>query len=99
MNVAQITEARADFEIIEREIVEPGAGQVRIKVQARGVCHRDELTNESRWPSPRWELSSIFRTAWTRLPTSQKLVASPLCFSTSTEAQMSGNASRSALVA
>src|SRR5262249_46848673 len=28
----------------------PGAGEVRIKVQACGVCHSDELTKEGAWP-------------------------------------------------
>ncbi|MGE5570748.1 MAG: alcohol dehydrogenase catalytic domain-containing protein [Rhodospirillales bacterium] len=29
---------------------EPGRGQVRIKVQACGVCHSDVLTKEGQWP-------------------------------------------------
>jgi hypothetical protein len=40
----------ADFEIVEREIPEPGPGQVRIRVQACGVCHSDVLTKEGSWP-------------------------------------------------
>src|SRR5207244_1566127 len=35
---------------VERKIPEPGAGQVRIKVQACGVCHSDVLTKEGLWP-------------------------------------------------
>src|SRR5881628_1008186 len=50
MKVAQIPKAGADFEIVEREIPTPGAGQVRIKVQACGVCHSDVLTKEGDWP-------------------------------------------------
>lgn len=50
MKVAQIAKPGADFEIVEREIPEPGAGQVRIKVQACGVCHSDVLTKEGAWP-------------------------------------------------
>jgi D-arabinose 1-dehydrogenase-like Zn-dependent alcohol dehydrogenase len=50
MKVAQVPAVGADFQIIEREIPEPGAGQVRIKVQACGVCHSDELTKEGHWP-------------------------------------------------
>ena len=46
MKVAQIPKAGGDFEIVEREIPKPGAGQVRIKVQACGVCHSDVLTKE-----------------------------------------------------
>jgi D-arabinose 1-dehydrogenase-like Zn-dependent alcohol dehydrogenase len=50
MKAAQIPRPGADFEIVEREIPRPGAGQVRIKVQACGVCHSDVLTKEGLWP-------------------------------------------------
>jgi D-arabinose 1-dehydrogenase-like Zn-dependent alcohol dehydrogenase len=39
MKVAQISKPGAGFQIVEREIPEPQAGQVRIKVQACRVCH------------------------------------------------------------
>jgi D-arabinose 1-dehydrogenase-like Zn-dependent alcohol dehydrogenase len=50
MRVAQISKAGGDFEIVEREIPNPQAGQVRIRVQACGVCHSDQLTKEGLWP-------------------------------------------------
>jgi len=50
MKVAQISKPGANFEIVEREIPEPGAGEVRIKVQACGVCHSDVLTKEGLFP-------------------------------------------------
>jgi len=50
MKVAAISKPGADFEIVEREIPKPGAGQVRIKVQACGVCGSDELTKKGLWP-------------------------------------------------
>ena len=50
MKVAQISKPGAGFEMVEREIPEPVAGQVRIKVQACGVCHSDVLTVEGSWP-------------------------------------------------
>src|SRR3984885_861732 len=50
MKGAQISNPGADFRIVEREIPEPGAGHVRIKVQACGVCHSDVLTKEGLWP-------------------------------------------------
>ncbi|MGH9469606.1 MAG: alcohol dehydrogenase [Terriglobia bacterium] len=50
MKVVQIPQAGADFQIVEREIPKPGAGEVRIKVQACGVCHSDALTKEGGWP-------------------------------------------------
>ena len=50
MKAAQIAKRGGDFEIVEREIPQPGPGQVRIKVQACGVCHSDVLTKEGLWP-------------------------------------------------
>src|SRR6201985_3167538 len=50
MKVAQVAKPGADFEIVERQIPQPDAGQVRIKVQACGVCHSDVLTKEGLWP-------------------------------------------------
>jgi D-arabinose 1-dehydrogenase-like Zn-dependent alcohol dehydrogenase len=50
MKVAQVSSPGADFQIVEREIPEPGSGHVRIKVQACGVCHSDALTKEGVWP-------------------------------------------------
>ena len=48
MKVAQISKPGADFEIVERAIPKPGMGQVRIRVQACGICHSDVLTKEPR---------------------------------------------------
>jgi D-arabinose 1-dehydrogenase-like Zn-dependent alcohol dehydrogenase len=50
MKAAQISKAGGDFEIIEREIPKPHAGEVRIQVQACGVCHSDVLTKDGLWP-------------------------------------------------
>jgi D-arabinose 1-dehydrogenase-like Zn-dependent alcohol dehydrogenase len=50
MKAAQISKAGGDFEIVEREIPNPGAGQVRIKVKACGVCHSDVITKEGSLP-------------------------------------------------
>jgi D-arabinose 1-dehydrogenase-like Zn-dependent alcohol dehydrogenase len=50
MKAAQIPEPGADFEIVERDVPRPTAGQVRIKVQACGVCHSDVFTKEGWWP-------------------------------------------------
>jgi D-arabinose 1-dehydrogenase-like Zn-dependent alcohol dehydrogenase len=50
MKVAQISKPGADFEVVEREIPNPARGQVRIKVQACGVCHSDAFTKEGQWP-------------------------------------------------
>ena len=50
MRAVQVSKPGADFEIVEREIPTPDAGHVRIKVQACGVCHSDQLTKEGLWP-------------------------------------------------
>ena len=50
MKAAQVSKPGGDFEIVEREIPDPDAGHVRIKVQACGICHSDVLTKEGYWP-------------------------------------------------
>ena len=50
MKVAQIPKPGGDFEIVEREVPDPGPGQVRIKVQACGICHSDTFTKDGSWP-------------------------------------------------
>jgi D-arabinose 1-dehydrogenase-like Zn-dependent alcohol dehydrogenase len=50
MRVAQISRPNGPFEIVQRPIPEPGAGSVRIKVLACGVCHSDSLVKEGTWP-------------------------------------------------
>jgi D-arabinose 1-dehydrogenase-like Zn-dependent alcohol dehydrogenase len=50
MKAAQISKPGGDFEIVEREIPNPSHGQVRIKVQACGICHSDVLTKEGMMP-------------------------------------------------
>jgi D-arabinose 1-dehydrogenase-like Zn-dependent alcohol dehydrogenase len=50
MRVVQVTHPKGALELVEREIPEPGAGSVRIKVQACGICHSDSVTKEGVWP-------------------------------------------------
>jgi len=50
MKAAQISKPGGDFELVEREISEPGPGQVRVKVEACGICHSDMLIKEGLWP-------------------------------------------------
>jgi D-arabinose 1-dehydrogenase-like Zn-dependent alcohol dehydrogenase len=50
MKTAQVPGPGAEFQIVEREIPAPGPGQVRIKVQACGVCHSDAFTKDGSWP-------------------------------------------------
>ena len=50
MKAAQISKAGGDWELVERNIPEPGAGQVRVKVEACGICHSDSLVKEGLYP-------------------------------------------------
>ena len=50
MKAAQISKAGGDFEFVEREVPQAGRGQVRVKVEACGICHSDMLIKEGLWP-------------------------------------------------
>jgi len=50
MKVAQISKAGGDWEVVERNIPEPKPGQVRLKVEASGICHSDVLVKDGMWP-------------------------------------------------
>ena len=50
MKAAQIAKPGAEFEIVERPIPELGTGEVRIKVQACGICHSDVLVKDGLIP-------------------------------------------------
>src|SRR5882724_645115 len=54
MRVVQVSRPKGPFEIVERPIPEPGAGTVRIKVRACGICHSDSLTKEGLFPGIRY---------------------------------------------
>jgi len=50
MRVVQVVKAGGPLEMVERDIPQPEAGQVRIKVQACGVCHSDSFAKEGYFP-------------------------------------------------
>src|SRR3989454_1840882 len=50
MKAAQISKPAGDWELVERDIPEPGVGQVRVKVEACGICHSDVFVKEGLWP-------------------------------------------------
>jgi D-arabinose 1-dehydrogenase-like Zn-dependent alcohol dehydrogenase len=50
MRAVQVSRPGGALELVEREIPQPEAGQVRIKVLACGICHSDSLVKESQWP-------------------------------------------------
>lgn len=50
MKAVQSSRPGTDWELVEREVPEPGPGQVRIKVEACGICHSDMFVKEGYWP-------------------------------------------------
>lgn len=50
MKAVQVEAAGGPLKLVELDVPEPGDGQVRIKVQACGICHSDSLTKEGQWP-------------------------------------------------
>jgi D-arabinose 1-dehydrogenase-like Zn-dependent alcohol dehydrogenase len=50
MRAVQVTSANGPFELVERDIPEPGDRHVRVKVQACGVCHSDSITKMGLFP-------------------------------------------------
>ena len=46
----QVSKPKGALEVIERNIPEPGLAQVRIIVQACGICHSDSFTKDGLFP-------------------------------------------------
>ena len=50
MQAVQVARAGGPLEFVERDIPEPAQGEVRVRIEACGVCHSDSLTVEGQWP-------------------------------------------------
>ncbi len=50
MKAAQISNPGGDWELIERDVPDPSTGEVRVKIEACGICHSDSLVKEGLWP-------------------------------------------------
>jgi len=50
MKAIQVSKAGGDFELVEREIPEPGEHEVRINVETCGICHSDAFIKEGLFP-------------------------------------------------
>ncbi|WP_454781784.1 alcohol dehydrogenase [Legionella sp. WA2022007384] len=50
MKAVQVNQS-GEWETVEKDLVMPGANQVRIKVEACGVCHSDVFVKENLWPN------------------------------------------------
>jgi D-arabinose 1-dehydrogenase-like Zn-dependent alcohol dehydrogenase len=50
MRSVQVSKPKGPLEMVEKEIPEPGTHQVRIRVQACGICHSDSIMKEGLFP-------------------------------------------------
>lgn len=50
MKAVQVSKAGASFEVVERDVPEPGPSQIRIKVEACGMCHSDVFVRSGAFP-------------------------------------------------
>lgn len=50
MRAVQVSTAGGEFQLVERDVPEPGPRQVRIRVQACGICHSDYITKTGAFP-------------------------------------------------
>jgi len=51
MRVVQVASKDGPLELVERELPQPGPGEVRVKVQACGVCHSDSIATQGLLPT------------------------------------------------
>jgi D-arabinose 1-dehydrogenase-like Zn-dependent alcohol dehydrogenase len=49
MRAVQVNKAK-EFELVQREVPVPDTGQVRVRVEACGICHSDVVVKEAVWP-------------------------------------------------
>ncbi len=50
MKAVQISRPGGPFELVERDVPEPSRGEIRIKVEACGICHSDGLVKSGAFP-------------------------------------------------
>jgi D-arabinose 1-dehydrogenase-like Zn-dependent alcohol dehydrogenase len=50
VRAVQVAQAGGSLELVERDVPEPARGEVRVRIEACGVCHGDSLTVEGQWP-------------------------------------------------
>src|SRR6266511_5214367 len=50
MRAVQVAKAGGPFELVERAGPEPAAGEVRIRVEACGICHSDAIVRAGAYP-------------------------------------------------
>ena len=69
MQAAQISTPGGEWEVVERDIPEPRAGHVRVKVEACGICHSDVFVKDgcNRSRNTTCKLSSCGMLTWFKI--------------------------------
>jgi D-arabinose 1-dehydrogenase-like Zn-dependent alcohol dehydrogenase len=50
MKAVQVSKPNGSFEVVSRDVRDPGPGEIRIKIEACGVCHSDAATRSGTYP-------------------------------------------------
>jgi D-arabinose 1-dehydrogenase-like Zn-dependent alcohol dehydrogenase len=56
MKAIQVSAPGGDFELVQKEIPEPGNNEVLIKVEACGICHGDSVAKEGHFPGIKYPI-------------------------------------------
>jgi D-arabinose 1-dehydrogenase-like Zn-dependent alcohol dehydrogenase len=54
MRVVQVSEQGGPFELVQREVPTPGAGEALVRVHACGICHSDSFAKTGGFPGLSW---------------------------------------------
>ena len=57
MKAIQVKSPGAEFELVQKEIPKPAAGEVLIKVEACGICHGDAISKEGHFPGIKYPIT------------------------------------------
>jgi alcohol dehydrogenase, propanol-preferring len=50
MKAVQVSQPNGPFEVVSLDVRDPGASEIRIRVEACGVCHSDAVTKGGAYP-------------------------------------------------
>ena len=75
MKAVQVSKPGGQLELVERPTPEPGRGQVRIKVEACGICHSDVVVKDGLWPGLQYPAFPATKSPGASMPSARTLPA------------------------